>query len=183
MSWVTELTGLAQETRAQVLEHLHLEGDTLVSSVNGKAFGVGDFTMPRLEGLRSVVRPVQSPTTVRQSVADVQDLHRDPSNAGALFQVASQFNMLEMVGPHVTPDEGVGIYEYDRTQGPACAIACGAGTLFRNYFVPVGDGLGQTDLRQLDGLADISAALGNGVNDFGGCRTAMWYQKAMVWSG
>ncbi len=166
MSWVTELTGLAQETRAQVLEHLHLEGDTLVSSVNGKAFGVGDFTMPRLEGLRSVVRPVQSPTTVHQSVADVQDLHRDPSNAGALFQVASQFNMLEMVGPHVTPDEGVGIYEYDRTQGPACAIACGAGTLFRNYFVPVGDGLGQTDLRQLDGLADISAALGNGVNDF-----------------
>lgn len=29
------------------------------------------------------------------------------------------------------------IYEFDRTQGPACAIACGAGTIFRNWLVPL----------------------------------------------
>ena len=49
-----------------------------------------------------------------------------PENAGALFQVASQLNLLEMTGPEVTPEDGVTIYQDDRTQGPACAIAAGA---------------------------------------------------------
>ncbi len=52
-----------------------------------------------------------------------------------MFQVASQFNLLEMISPNVTPDDGIGIYENDPTQGPACAIACGAGTIYRNYLV------------------------------------------------
>src|SRR6202051_475022 len=60
----------------------------------------------------------------------------------------------------LTPEDGVTIYQYDRTQGPACAIAAGAATIYRNYFAPVGDGCGQTRERQLDGLADIGAALG-----------------------
>ena len=63
-----------------------------------------------------------------------------PENAGALFQVASQLNLLEMTGPEVTPEDGVTIYQDDRTQGPACAIAAGAATIYRNYFAPVGGG-------------------------------------------
>jgi len=39
---------------------------------------------------------------------DVQSLHAAASNAGALFQVASQFNLLEMMSPEVTPEQGVG---------------------------------------------------------------------------
>jgi hypothetical protein len=50
-------------------------------------------------------------------------------------------------------------YAHDRTQGPACAIAAGAGTIWRNYHVPVGDRIGQTADRQLDGLADLGDAL------------------------
>jgi hypothetical protein len=38
-------------------------------------------------------------------------------------------------------------------------MAAGAATIFRNYFVPVGDQIGQTAERQLDGLADIGAEL------------------------
>jgi hypothetical protein len=35
-------------------------------------------------------------------------------------------------------------------QGPACAIAAGAGTIFRNYCVPMGDGqVGQTRHKQV----------------------------------
>ena len=34
-------------------------------------------------------------------------LHADPANAQALFQVASQFNTLEMTGPSVTPEDGI----------------------------------------------------------------------------
>ena len=75
---------------------------------------------------------------------DVRHMHKSPENAGALFQVASQFNMLEMTGPEVTPEHGVTIYQYDGTQGPACAIAAGAATIYRNYFAPIGGSEGQT---------------------------------------
>ncbi len=54
----------------------------------------------------------------------------------------------------------MGIYEHDRTQGPACAVACGGGTIFRNYFVELEGHLGQTAERQVDCLADLGAALG-----------------------
>jgi len=41
-----------------------------------------------------------------------------------------------------------------------CAVAAGAGTIFRNYFAPV-DGLpGQREDRQIDCLREIGVALG-----------------------
>jgi hypothetical protein len=66
-----------------------------------------------------------------------------------------------MVGPSVTPELGIGIYESDPTQGPACAIAAGAGTIYRNYFTVVNGQTGQTAGNQIDCLADLGAALGN----------------------
>lgn len=91
--------------------------------------------------------------------SDVRAMHQAPELAGALFEVASQFNALEMVGPDVTPEDGVTRYEHDRTQGPACAMAAGAATIYRNYVTPVGEHAGQTAKRQLDGLADIGTEL------------------------
>ena len=82
-----------------------------------------------------------------------------------MFQVASQFNLLEMVSPRVTPESGVGIYEYDRTQGPACAIAAGAGTIYRNYFADVDGQVGQTANQQIDCSRDLRAALSRKIND------------------
>src|SRR5215475_2263822 len=84
---------------------------------------------------------------------DVRQMHRSPQYAGALFQVASQFNLLEMVSPEIPPEHVVTRYQYDRTQGPACAIAAGAATIYRNYFAPLAGGFGQTVDRQFDGLA------------------------------
>ncbi|MDY0207811.1 MAG: hypothetical protein RBR82_14490 [Pseudomonas sp.] len=69
--------------------------------------------------------------------------------------------MLEMVSPRVTPEQGVGIYGRDFTQGPACAIAAGAATIYRNYFVDVHGQQGQSSTVQLDGIADLGTALGN----------------------
>jgi hypothetical protein len=86
-------------------------------------------------------------------------MHQRPENAGALFQVASQFNLLEMVSPGVTPEQGVTRYEQDHTQGPACAIACGAATIYRNYFAPVDGRQGQTETRQFDGLYEVGVSL------------------------
>ena len=51
-------------------------------------------------------------------MGDVPQLHELPANVGALFQVASQFNALEMTGPSLTPEDGVTRYETDHTQGP-----------------------------------------------------------------
>ena len=83
--------------------------------------------------------------------------HALPANRHSTFQVASQFNCLEFVGPSVTPEDGITGYVRDRTQGPACSIACGAATAYRNYFAPVrGAGEeGQTAKRQINNLEDF----------------------------
>jgi hypothetical protein len=70
-------------------------------------------------------------------VGDAMELILDRRNAGSVFQVASQFNCLEMVNPTRTPEDGITSYCYDKTQGPACAIACPAATLYRNYLWPM----------------------------------------------
>ncbi len=101
---------------------------------------------------------------MREVVANVQELHADKSNSNSMFQVASQLNFLEMVSPDVAPETGVGCYEYDATQGPACAIAAGAGTIHRNYFVPVNGEICQSADNQIDCLTDIGEALGNSDN-------------------
>src|SRR6266404_5275263 len=61
-------------------------------------------------------------------------------------------------------DYGVTRYKHDHTQGPACAIAAGAATIYRNYFAPVGGSYGQTTERQFDGLADLGETLGEALN-------------------
>lgn len=82
----------------------------------------------------------------------------DPANGGAVFQAASQFNCLEMVGPGVSPRQGIAGYALDPTQGPKCALACPAGTVYRNYLCNGGAGQGE---HQIDTLADVGAVCGN----------------------
>lgn len=162
MTWFERLTGVRETDGDTVRAQLTLDGEWLVSRPNGRRMRHGTLELPSLAELRARSQPGRGRLRVREVVADVGALHADPANAGAFFQVASQFNLLEMVHPQVTPEHGIGGYEHDRTQGPACAIAAGAGTIYRNYFVPVGGGIGQTAQRQLDGLANLGHALGNG---------------------
>ncbi len=154
--------GFAERDDVRAL--ITVEGERMTSTVNGRSFGCGRLETPRLADLRARMARLGAASgrpTLREVVGDVGRLHADPKNAGAVFQAASQFNLLEMVDYGVTPEEGVGIYQYDKTQGPICAIACGAGTIYRNYFAPVAGGRGQTADRQIDCLADLGAALGN----------------------
>lgn len=161
MDWFEQLTGFAEQSPIQVRESLTLVGDRLCSTVNQRGWSVGRLTLPSLTQLRVIEPRLQGRLQVNEWVADVQQLHMQTENAGALFQVASQFNLLEMVSPRVTPEQGVGIYQRDRTQGPACAIAAGAATIYRNYFVELDGQLGQRKARQLNCLADLGDALGN----------------------
>lgn len=125
MTWLTKLTGSEEESPEQVRRELSIESDQIVCP-DGKRFAFGRLETPKLSELRQTVSQLDvrtRPSTIREHVGDVRQLHADSANAGALFQVASQFNLLEMTGPSVTPERGVGIYENDPTQGPACAIA------------------------------------------------------------
>jgi len=171
MKWFEKLTGFHEESPSQVRQNMCLDGETLTSLVNGKVMVCGRLETPSLAELRERVNSIERGNDyvdgrliVREVVANVQDLHVDVSNAGSLFQVASQFNLLEMVSPGKTPEDGVGIYEDDPTQGPACAISAGAGTIYRNYFVPVNGKTGQSENNQIDCLADLGRALGNSDN-------------------
>jgi hypothetical protein len=141
MDWFEKLTGFRdagyEETRAQ----LAVMDGRLVSRINGESYGIGELELVSLQALRERVKSADKlPGRLKTSVVtgDVRRMHRSPENAGALFQVASQFNLLEMVSPDVTPEHGVTRYQSDPTQGPACAIAAGAATIYRNYFAPFG---------------------------------------------
>jgi hypothetical protein len=164
MTWFERLTGFSEVSPDQVRANLILDGALLRSRANGRVMVCGQLETPSLAELRERVRSgalKAGRIAVREVVADVRELHADESNAGALFQVASQFNLLEMVSPDITPEQGIGRYEGDPTQGPACAIAAGAGTIYRNYFAPVNGRVGQSGDNQIDCLADVGAALGN----------------------
>lgn len=171
--WFEELTGFKEVSPNQVRKNLSLDGDKLTSEVTGNSMICGTLTTPSLGNLREKVRSLNvaaGELSLNEIVVDVQELHKDKENAASLFQVASQFNLLEMVSPDISPESGVDGYEYDQTQGPACAVAAGAGTLFRNYFVTVNGKPGQSINRQIDTLSDLGEALGNSSHK-------LWYMK------
>lgn len=146
------------------------DGLVLKSKISGYGYAIGRFDCPSLAQLRAdplVAAARARGGKLRLSIqcGDVAEIHADPRNAAATFQAASQFNCLEFVGPDVVPEDGVTGYSSDRTQGPACSIACGPATVYRNYFV-TGNGLpdgqvGQTADAMIDNLDDLNRALGN----------------------
>jgi ubiquitin C-terminal hydrolase len=84
-------------------------------------------------------------------------LHYDPQLKGSLFQVASQFNALEMNSQKYIPEYGITIYVHDGTQGPACALACPYATLYRNYFSMPGG-------KPQSGIPDLSGNTSDQIN-------------------
>jgi hypothetical protein len=166
MDWFERITGFAEGSYEDTRAALSVVDGKLRSLHGLRACAVGELETPSLAQLRERTRRIAARPGAEPNVSalqgDVRRLHGQPLNSQALFQVASQFNLLEMAGPDRTPEDGVTCYQDDRTQGPACAIAAGAATIYRNYLAPVGGGTGQTRERQIDCLADIGQALGNG---------------------
>ena len=163
--WFKDLFGFHEESPEKVRENMRvIEGQSIVSLVTNARYQCGSLEIQSLYKLRERLRPYEGEghLVMEEIVADIRDIHCNPQYDGCVIQVASQFNVLEMVGPTITPEQGVDIYENDRTQGPICAIACGAGTVYRNYFYHFENGhIGQTRDRQIDCLDDIGVLLGN----------------------
>lgn len=164
-NWFNDLFGFEERSPQLVRTHLEVDDTVLRSLENGASYQIGVLEIPSLGELRARAGRLPDgevplgPIRVRNVVGEAGALHADPHNAGALFQVASQFNLLEMVSPDVPPEEGVTRYVYDRTQGPACAIAAGAATVYRNYFAMVDGKEGQDADRQIDCLRDVHEVL------------------------
>jgi hypothetical protein len=163
--WFTQLFGFPETNREQVHQELELHGNTLTATRSKNAWTCGHLEVASLATLRNRVQAIPNSRlrkiSLQEVIGDAKALHADPKHAGAFFQVASQFNLLEMISPRATPEQGITDYESDPTQGPACAMACAAGTLVRNYFVELGSQRGQTQDNQIDCLSDIGEALGN----------------------
>ena len=160
-TWFSELFGFDDEGGVYE-EHrarFQLDGEWLVC--DGAPFPrqhVGPWEAPSVAELRlrwsaAAKSDGTGKLTFRHLAAGlgVEPLLSNPSNAGAVFMVASQFNALEMISPERTPRHGVSIYVRDKTQGPVCAMACPAATIFRNYLV-----------EPVDLLFDVGDVLGNG---------------------
>jgi len=115
----------------------------LTSLPNSAQFYVGPFECPTIKALNQKYSELQQSLMAQnlgqlnysEVKGDARKLHALKENHGSVFMVASQFNALEMVGPGVTPEKGITDYILDKTQGPACALACPAATVFRNYMI------------------------------------------------
>lgn len=162
MDWFEKLTGFQELGYAQTRRQLEVVDGKLHSHANGKSYGIGELELVSLRTLRERVHlGPEHAGRLKVGIVqgDVRAMHSISENAGSMFQVASQFNLLEMISPDITPEQGVTRYQYDGTQGPACAMAAGAATIYRNYFAEIDGQEGQTEDRQLDGLADIGVTL------------------------
>ena len=148
----------------------------------GRTVNCGIFSTPSVAELHKEVADLLSDGTTKQALIDCwnkthgeakpakiyvtniagesNSLHSQSKHLFGTFQAASQFNYLEFPSPSNAPEDGINGYAFDRTQGPACAIACAAGTAYRNYLVMMQDGIrGQSRERQFNGLADVETAL------------------------
>ncbi|EAA7484690.1 hypothetical protein Q3Y86_004442 [Salmonella enterica] len=167
MSWFNDIFGFEESTYAETQANFYIDGPLLHTKEQPfRTFHAGILTLPSLAELRKAVCATEvsrgEGMKLSSLVADAYELHSWPEANGALIQVASQFNLLEMPNEHTTPEKGITNHQHDYTQGPSCAMACAAGTVFRNYLVPVGSQTGQTQTCQLNALADMDRVIGIG---------------------
>lgn len=136
MTWFERIFGF-EESEQNVRKNIEINGEKLYSKANDTEFQMGDLEVVNLKNLRNRLPKVDKSVKIkfREVYGNVSDFHIKKEDA--LFQVASQFNLLEMFSPKNTRKMGITIYQYDKTQGPACAMTCAAGTLFRNYFTEI----------------------------------------------
>ena len=126
----------------------------------GKLFPIGRFITPQLSQLREAGENILSKNTTQQKFKITHEIFQsNQSNSrrsnsrtvntnifnihenGNIIQVDSNFNCLNNPNISKKPQDGITIYKETnprfQTTGQKCAIACAAGTLYRNYFVPI----------------------------------------------
>ena len=99
---------------------------------------------PRDDGVRCIKVPISHPAVLpagpqRKCVPIEVEGHTDEQLGadypGCIKQLEMELNAIAGL------DEDARTHFCGRTQGPACSIACGPATVYRNYFAPVQSGL------------------------------------------
>ena len=111
--WFSDLFGFSDKDGrySEHQRHFHMEGEELVcENAPFPRQHVGPWETPSLAELRERHPPCEygeDKLTFRHlaTTFGVEPLILDPSNAGAVFMVASQFNALEMISPERTPSD------------------------------------------------------------------------------
>jgi len=166
-NWFSEVFGFTEKPandavsdRDHVLDQTSIDptSTALTSLANGRVFQCGELNIQTIsefrleaEKLYETFQCARNPS-VSVICDDANTVHESVSSIGATIQVASQFNLLEMVSPTYKPSDGITNYCNDMTQGPVCAMACAAGTLYRNYY-------DQDDDNQVDCLREVGKVL------------------------
>jgi hypothetical protein len=179
-TWFTNVFGF-EETAANFATHkdsFHVkknpkptESEHILMTVKGTEIDVGVFRYRSVEELLKVASDNPSARSVfgfdsttnlkyLTMTSPAHTVHMNPSYSGSIFQVASQFNALEMAGPELTPQNGITNYWNDKTQGPACAMVCPFGTLYRNYFCMPDTGGNQPEDKSVNGNPQTGTATG-----------------------
>jgi len=169
--WFTQLfsfrEGNYEDTQSRLKVRAIDNDKQLLEGENNRSYKVGRFWTPSLAELEAEaakkggMKALPGKLRVRNVLGDVSGKHAEAENKHSTFQVASQFNCLEFVGPNIKPEHGITGYINDRTQGPACSITCGPATAVRNYFAEVDGAVGQRSDRQLNNLRDLGEKIGN----------------------
>lgn len=183
--WFEDTFGFQEYNEETVRKNLSYKDGVITSQANGKSFHCGEFELVTNERLKMKYELREKRAddaywtagelTFCNITADPRELHLDPDNAGAVFQVASLFNCLESVPAGTGPEVGISCYAEEATQGPACAIACPAGTVYRNYFT---NGVGQlSGSDQIDALAELGEFLDNSTKGYWTVRNGFCMPK------
>eukprot|EP01062_Namystynia_karyoxenos_P002214 TRINITY_DN10784_c0_g1_i1.p1 TRINITY_DN10784_c0_g1~~TRINITY_DN10784_c0_g1_i1.p1 ORF type:complete len:405 (+),score=123.40 TRINITY_DN10784_c0_g1_i1:97-1311(+) len=181
LDWFDHLAGFSEFADGEldlstVHSSLELCSGVLRSAAHDRAYEAGQFEVARCGELRErVLRMLARPgsavrrgaVTLLHKAGDAMAEHADPANSGACFQVASQANCLESASRWHGPASGLTPIIGDFTQGPACALACGAGTISRRYLIDMPSGAqGQSVEDQLNLFGPLEHELGNDAEKF-----------------
>ncbi len=166
MTWFEKLVGFPENNN--LYTNFSYDNGVLHSHINNKSFQTGILSTPTIKELESEYID-NSLINFKSIQSDIKVLIADKNNEFATFQVASQFNLLEMIRPTTIPEDGVSIYQFDNTQGPISSICTGASTIYRNYFIELNGKIGQSKYNQINCLdlvqnylKDISLNMQNG---------------------
>jgi len=119
----------------------------LKNNSSKKYFQAGTFSTLSIEDLRKKTATINSKNPGNFNVieaespigqpyyqyVDIGANQADPKNKDVVFQVASNFNALELTSPS-DQMENISNYIYDKTQGPFASISAGSGLILRSYY-------------------------------------------------
>jgi len=174
-SWFEDIFGFRESNFEATRCQFQCSDNTLASAGNGRTFAVGPFDAISLQDLhRGLAQASASATDAHWSTGDLsfelreednwRKLHEEESSAGAVFQASSLFNCLETTTGRC-PEDGISFYSQESTQGSACALACPAATVLRNYFAGPG-GNGQAGDRQVNCMSEVAEVLQNSKQEY-----------------